>query len=97
VARLEEERDAASARAVAASSGDERASAELQVRRLDRQIRLARTYPVGIWLAGAAVLAPLLVWAVLQRHGHGVLGLVLGLALAGAEALGALVRRRGRA
>lgn len=51
-----------------------------------RQARMARTFPLSIWFFGIGCLAPLLVWSLLKRAGHGILGVLASVALAGIEA-----------
>lgn len=66
------------------------------VRRLDRQAQIARTYPLSIMLFSVVVITPLLLWAILKRHGHPKAGLIIALAAALAEAAFLTQRRRRR-
>ena len=93
IARIEEKR-AQYAALTASSDGAERERHELMLRRVDRQLQMARTFPLSIWLGCASVLGPLLVWAVLRRHGHPAAGIVVGLVCAALE--GAFVLRHRR-
>ncbi len=65
---------------------------------LDNQIRLSRTYPFSIWLAGMLVVIALLPWALLARAGHGGLGVAVSAIVVVCEvAMFGLRRRHGRA
>jgi hypothetical protein len=88
IARLENELDRYREPASGASETDRR--------QLERQVRLARTFPLSIWLFCATVVAPLLAWALLKRHGHSTAGVLAGLAVAVVEGL-LVLRRRSRA
>jgi hypothetical protein len=92
--RLEERRERYRALAAGARDHRERRNYERLARRLDRQVKLARTFPPSIWLFFAA-LAPLLVWALLKRAGHGTVGVLAALALGAVEAAIRNRRRRG--
>jgi hypothetical protein len=64
---------------------ERRRSAQM-ARLLERQIQMARTFPISLWLFCAGILVPLGVWAVLKVHGHSRAGVAVGLAVAAAEA-----------
>src|SRR6478672_1080631 len=94
LAHIEEERERYLSQASDQPSEDDRRAFERRALLLNRQERMARTYPLSIWLFGLGVLAPLLVWSLAARHQHQTAGLIGGGVIALAEGL--LVSRRRR-
>ena len=86
IGRLDQKKKRYEALAESARDNRERRAYEKTARRVGRQAQMARTFPLSIWLFGLVCLLPLLAWSLLKRAGHGRLGVLTGLAVAGIEA-----------